>query len=148
LVTATPTEWWQWLALLGPIGAPLIIAAATLTAAGIAARIGLRTLGQRDLADRKAEWWRRAQWAFDAIHAESASRRELALDVLEVLAESDLPSDDEVKLLESANRVPLREASGQLDAEVEVIDNGDSDREADADEHDNPGEQPQGEDDA
>ncbi|WP_369047290.1 hypothetical protein [Sinomonas sp. P10A9] len=128
--------------MLGPIAAPLLIAAATLTAAGIAARVAIRTLRQRDLADRKAEWWRRTQWAFDTVHADSASRRELALDVLDVLAESDLPTLEEVLLLETANRLPLRAAQGRLDAELEVIDNGDSEGEAEADEHHDAGAQP------
>ncbi|MBL0705297.1 hypothetical protein [Sinomonas cellulolyticus] len=97
-MTGAPAEWWQWFALLGPVAAPLIIAAATLTAAGVAASIALRTLRQRDLADRRAEWWRSTQWAFDAIESGVSSRRQLGLGVMEVLAESELPSTEEVGL--------------------------------------------------
>lgn len=135
-VTGAPAEWWQWFALLGPVAAPLIIAAATLTAAGVAASIALRTLRQRDLADRRAEWWRRTQWAFDAIESGVSSRRQLGLGVMEVLAESELPSTEEVRIVARTWHSWLRAAEHNLDAQIIIENNGSSDAESEGQDED------------
>ena len=112
-VTGAPAEWWQWFALLGPVAAPLIIAAATLTAAGVAASIALRTL-----------------------ESGVSKRRQLGLGVMEVLAESELPSTEEVRIVARTWRSWLRAAEHNLDAQIIIENNGSSDAESEGQDDD------------
>lgn len=93
IVDTGPAEWWQILAALGPL--------AILVGAGLAALISWRTLRQRTAADAlalsqksdadtnalrqntdadsRAEWWRRAQWAFEAAMDDKPEKQDVGL---------------------------------------------------------------------
>jgi hypothetical protein len=94
-----PAEWWQILAALGPL--------AVLLGAGIAGYVGWRTLKQKAAADNRAEWWRRTQWALDAVYSGDKKRGTVGLKILRVLGESDLAGPGELAVLEAAWEKPL-----------------------------------------
>jgi hypothetical protein len=98
-----PAEWWQVLAALGPL--------AVLLGAMVAGAIGWRTLKQKAAADNRAEWWKRAQWALDAVYSGDKQRGTIGLKVLKVLGESELAGDGELAVLEAAATKPLDQAA-------------------------------------
>lgn len=99
-----PAADWQVLAAFAP-----------LIAAIIAAGIAVATLWQRSIADRKAEWWRRAQWALDTSYSENPERSQLGLDVIADLAKS-APGADEARIIQIASNEPLLAAEEGLEA--------------------------------
>lgn len=101
-----PAEWWQIVAALGPL--------AVLLGAVIAGVIGWRTLRQKAGADNRAEWWRRTQWALDAVYSGDKKRGTVGLKVLKVLAESELAGKGELAVLEAAWEKPLADAEHSL----------------------------------
>ena len=101
-VQTGPAEWWQVLAALGPL--------AVLLGALVAGVIGWRTLRQKAEADNRAEWWKRTQWALDAVYSGDKKRGTIGLKVLKVLAESELAGDGELAVLEAASEKPLDQA--------------------------------------
>ena len=76
--------------------------AATLLVGVLALFVGLRTIRQRDLADRRDAWWDRARWAADLTLADDEHRRELGYLVLDTLARSRLAGPEELDLLDVA----------------------------------------------
>ncbi len=98
-----PAEWWQILAALGPL--------AVLLGALVAGVIGWRTLKQKAEADNRAEWWKRTQWALDAIYSGDTKRGTIGLKVLKVLGESELAGEGELAVLEAASERPVDEAA-------------------------------------
>ncbi|WP_258804007.1 hypothetical protein [Pseudarthrobacter sp. NS4] len=63
---------------------------------------------QRDRADRRDQWWRRAQWAIDSALNEADPQRRLAgLKVLVQLIGSDLATSEDAELM-SALAVGIR----------------------------------------
>lgn len=88
------TEGWQIVAAFGPI--------AVVLGAVAAAFIGWRTLRQKAVADDRAEWWKRAQWALDRALDEDENTKALGLATLEVLAHSELARNEELELLDIA----------------------------------------------
>ena len=108
-VHSGPAEWWQILAALGPL--------AVLLGAGIAGFIGWSTLQQRAVADNRAEWWKRTQWALDAVYSGDKKRATVGLKVLWVLGESELAGKGELAVLEAAWEEPLNAAERQLAVE-------------------------------
>ncbi|KQN95086.1 hypothetical protein [Arthrobacter sp. Leaf69] len=104
-----PAEWWQILAALGPL--------AVLFGAGIAGFIGWNTLKQKSVADNRAEWWKRTQWALDAVYSGDTKRGTVGLKVLCVLGESELAGSGELAVLEAAWEEPLNAAERQLAVE-------------------------------
>lgn len=101
-----PAEWWQIVAALGPL--------AVLLGAGVAAFVGWRTLTQKAKADDRAEWWKRTQWALDAVYSDDPKRGTVGLKVLKVLGESDLAGPGELAVLEAAWERPLEKAKKRL----------------------------------
>ena len=95
-----PAEWWQILAALGPL--------AVLLGALVAGVIGWWTLKQKAEADNRAEWWKRTQWALDAVYSGDQKRGTIGLKVLKVLAESELAGDGELAVLEAASESATR----------------------------------------
>jgi hypothetical protein len=76
------------------------------------------TYRQRDRADRRDQWWTRAQWAIDAALDGSAPQRQLAgLKVLVQLIGSDLATAEDADLMSAlAVEVREQEGSGRLGA--------------------------------
>lgn len=104
-----PAEWWQIFAALGPV--------AVLLGALVAGIIGWRTLRQNAVADNRAEWWKRTQWALDAVYSGDKKLGTVGLKVLGVLAESELAGKGELAVLEAAWEKPLADADPTSDAE-------------------------------
>jgi hypothetical protein len=90
---------WDVLASLGPL--------AILVAALIAAFIGWRSMQTQAEANRRAQWWERAEWALDASMSSSMDRRVIGLGVLALLAESTLAGDEEARILQVASNDSL-----------------------------------------
>lgn len=61
-----------------------------------------RTLRQKAVADDRAEWWKRTQWALDRALDEEGDSKALGLAALDVLARSELARDEELELLDIA----------------------------------------------
>jgi hypothetical protein len=99
LVHSGAAEWWRVVAALGPL--------AVLLGAIVAGVIGWRTLRQKSEADNRAEWWRRTQWALDAVYSGDKKRGTIGLKVLKVLGESPLAGSGELAVLEAASEKPL-----------------------------------------
>lgn len=76
------TGWLDVLARLGPV--------ATAAAAVVALAVGLGTVRQRDRADARDQWWRRAQWALDLTLADDVQVVRRGYAVLSHLTGSDL----------------------------------------------------------
>ncbi len=99
---SSPAEWWQIVAALAPV--------AVLVAAAVGAFMAWQTLRQRAIADDRAEWWKRTQWALDNALDQDDDTRALGLAALEVLAGSELARNEELELLDiawkSVNHVP------------------------------------------
>lgn len=110
-VVAPPPEWWQIIAGLSPV--------AVLIGAIVAGVIGYRQLKQKREADNRAEWWKRTQWALDAVYSGDKKRGTVGLKVLTVLAESDLAGKGELDVLEAAWENPLDAAEQNLKAAAE-----------------------------
>jgi hypothetical protein len=90
---------------------------ATLGVASVALYVGLRTIRQRDLADRRDQWWKRYQWATDLTLDADVHRRDLGLRVLELLAASRLAGEEEIDLLDEA-------VTAELDRRPALLDDG------------------------
>lgn len=110
-VVAPPPEWWQIVAALSPF--------AVLVGAIVAGIIGFRQIKQKREADNRAEWWKRTQWALDAVYSGDPKRGTVGLKVLTVLAESDLAGKGELDVLEAAWENPLDAAEQNLKAAEE-----------------------------
>lgn len=84
----------EWLQVVAA-GAPLV----TLIAALIAAGIAVVTLVQRHRADKRDQWWKRAQWAMDlAINGELPAKL-VGLKALSQLGQSKLLAREEEEFL-------------------------------------------------
>ncbi|QYF91583.1 hypothetical protein [Arthrobacter sp. PAMC25284] len=103
-VGSVPAEWWQVAGALGPL--------AVLVAAAIGAYMAWRTVQQKAVADNRAEWWKRTQWALDQALGPNANGRALGLATLAVLARSPLAAPDELELLDIAWKSVTPEAGG------------------------------------
>lgn len=88
---------------------------ATLVVASVALFVGLRTVRQRDLADRREQWWDRFRWASELTLGDDLVAKDLGLDVLELLARSELAGREEVEILEAGLTAALVRRSELLD---------------------------------
>jgi hypothetical protein len=75
---------------------------AVLVAAAVGAFMAWQTLRQKAIADDRAEWWKRTQWALDNALDQDEDTRALGLAALEVLAGSELARNEEIELLDIA----------------------------------------------
>jgi hypothetical protein len=88
---------------------------ATLVVATVALYVGLRTIRQRDLADRREQWWDRFRWATDLTLSPTPRDRVLGLEVLDLLGASALAGPEELDLLEAGMTAALRVRPDLLD---------------------------------
>ncbi|MGT2460935.1 hypothetical protein [Sinomonas atrocyanea] len=109
---AAAPQWWELVAALAPVG--------TLAAALVAAIVGLGTIRQRSYSDRRAEFWRRTEWALEASTSQDPQLAAMGTMVLASLAKSDLiASDEELQLLDAVWIDPIAEAEeAGLDEEL------------------------------
>lgn len=66
---------------------------------------------QRALADRRAEWWRRASWAVDHVLSENGTARVVGFDVLGRLQSSPLITRTEADVFLHLAHLLLRETN-------------------------------------
>lgn len=107
---------------------------ATLVVATVALFVGLRTIRQRDLADRRDQWWKRFVWSYELTLSADEQVRALGLEALELLAGSRLAGEEEIELLDVG-------MTAALAARPDLLDDG---WEGEDDEHDGGGERVDG----
>ena len=61
-----------------------------------------QTLRQKAIADDRAEWWKRTQWALGSALDQDEDTQALGLATLGVLARSELARNEELELLDIA----------------------------------------------
>ena len=88
---------------------------ATLVVATVALLVGLRTIRQRDLADRRDQWWKRFVWATELAAGDDLTGRDLGLDVLELLVRSRLAGREELEILDAGLTAALARRADVLD---------------------------------
>lgn len=120
----TETDWLDALARLGP--------AATGVAALVALAVGIATVRQRDRADQRDQWWKRAQWALELTLSDRAAETAHGFAMLTHLAHGHLASDDERALLASLEELGLiRHGAGpddESDGQADDADDEDEER--------------------
>lgn len=102
---------------------------ATLVVASVALFVGLRTIRQRDRADRRDQWWKRAQWVIDLTLSEDSHRRDLGYNAMLLLFDSSLAGPEELELLEVALSAELLRRTDVLDDGWDISDDGEQDAE-------------------
>lgn len=105
---------------LGPI--------ATALAAVVALIVGVIAVTQKSRADRRDQWWKRAQWAIEQTFTDNEEQQALGFRVLQVLADSKLASPEEIVLLASLTTheiEPLAPTVQEVDDGVESRQEGD-----------------------
>jgi hypothetical protein len=95
---------------------------ATLVVATVALYVGLRTIRQRDLADRRDQWWKRFVWANELTLAQDEQARALGLETLELLARSSLAGPEEIELLDVGMTAALAARPDLLDDGWQGVD--------------------------
>ena len=88
---------------------------ATLVVACVALYVGVRTVRQRDLADRRDQWWKRYVWAMELTLADELADKDLGLDVLELLGSSRLAGREEIEILDAGLTAALLRRADVLD---------------------------------
>jgi hypothetical protein len=66
--------------------------------------VGVITVRQKSKADRRAEWWRRAQWAIDHATSDRDEAVEVGLISMTHLIESTLATDEDIRLVRELAR--------------------------------------------
>lgn len=89
-----------WLQVALSLGVGLLTTAGALVGVRLSVRGNDRATGQRELAARREEWWRRFTWAAELALDDSAAKRVAGLDLLTALAKSELAERDECLLLD------------------------------------------------
>ena len=99
---------------LGPI--------ATALAAVVALIEGVIAFIQKSRADRRDQWWKRAQWAIEQTFTDDEEQKALGFRVLQVLADSKLAAPEELRVLESLTTPEIE----PLAPEIQEGDDGES----------------------
>lgn len=89
-----------WLQVLLSLAVGLLTTAGAVSGVRMSVRGNDRATGQRELAARREEWWRRFTWAADLAVDDSPQKRITGLNLLTVLARSDLAQLEECLLLD------------------------------------------------
>jgi len=118
LVADLPTQypsWIEWFSRLGPL--------ATVLTAVVALAVGVRTVRQRTEADRRDQWWKRAQWALDLALEPDADKQLVGFQVLRYLARSKLATFEELELLDAVAVPSFAEPANEIDVDEDVEEN-------------------------
>ena len=110
---------------------------ATLTVAVVALVVGLSTVRQRDVADRRVQWWERFRWASELTLGQDQQSRVLGLEVLDLLITSRLAGPEELDVLEAGFTAALERRPDLLDDGWVAVDD-----DPDAEEPDQTGSSP------
>jgi hypothetical protein len=73
-------------------------------------------LEQRALADQKAQWWERVQWALDAAFSGGPNRKAAGIAMVRVLSEPEWLTAEELLLLDAAWREGLEPEGASPDS--------------------------------
>lgn len=87
----------------------------TMIVGGLAAAGVIITWQQKNHADRRAEWWRRTQWAFERTFSTEAAEARLGWALLQTLIVSKLATRDDtefVQVIAEHSARPSPEAGG------------------------------------
>ncbi|MDQ0093123.1 hypothetical protein [Paeniglutamicibacter psychrophenolicus] len=129
-----PPELSHWAAAIGGF-APV----ATFLVVGVA----FLAYRQKTKADKRAEWWKRAQWTIDNSLSEDAQKQDVGLTVLQTLGKSGLATKEDSALFEEVSSAVYGEyLDEELDAalaeEAPAGDNDETNGEGgtDANDHD------------
>ena len=96
-----------WIVASSKIPAHFFTTGATL----IVAVVAWKALKQKQVADRKSEWWRRTQYALDQLTSGNAKSILLGTDLIEFLARNH---EDNPKLVDEADRLLFKEVVEKL----------------------------------
>ncbi|TKV56847.1 hypothetical protein FDO65_18565 [Nakamurella flava] len=88
---------------------------ATGLVAAVALLVGVLTVRQKSVSDRRAQWWERVQWAVEQTLHESEERRLIGVVVLTELIDTDQPTRDEVRIIDALADVLLAESAQNED---------------------------------
>ena len=72
----------------------------TLIVGGLATISVIFTWRQKNDADRRSEWWRRAQWAFERTFSDTNSQAQLGWAILATMMRSKLVTADDGDVLQ------------------------------------------------
>ncbi|WP_157943939.1 hypothetical protein [Blastococcus atacamensis] len=105
-----------WVQSPGFGGVAAVIAAIIAFKAATRAATAARTTAaqdrlQRERAERKAQWWLRAQWALDLTLSSDSETRTVGFRVLEALADSEWAEEHEGDIIAAATERALIEGS-------------------------------------
>lgn len=89
-----------WLQVVLPLAVGVLSAGGAILGIRHTVRGNDRATGQRELAGRREEWWRRFTWAAELALDESPAKRVAGLKLLATLARSELAEADECQLLD------------------------------------------------
>lgn len=119
-VIVEPTDGAKWWEVMGALGPLAVLLAAVITGAvawksvrqsqkALEQEIDAdrRDLAQRSLADQKAQWWERVQWALDASFSGDTNRKAAGIAMVRVLSEPEWLTAEELLLLDAAWREGL-----------------------------------------
>lgn len=74
----------------------------TLIVGGVAAVGAIVTWQQKNRADRRSEWWRRTQWAFERTFSPNDAEARIGWQVLTTLTSSTLATRDDSDIVQVA----------------------------------------------
>ncbi|WP_323958869.1 hypothetical protein GC088_09940 [Arthrobacter sp. JZ12] len=106
-------DWFlEWLQSPGFGGAAALLAAviayaASRRSASVQRKNALDDRIQREQAERKAQWWSRAQWALNLTLSEDSETRAIGFRVLEALGESEWADEHEGDVIAAATERAL-----------------------------------------
>ena len=89
-----------WLQVVLSLAVGVFTTGGALAGVRMSVRGNDRATGQRELAARREEWWRRFTWAAELAVDDSPQKRITGLNLLTVLARSDLAQLEECVLLD------------------------------------------------
>ncbi|WP_136056011.1 DUF4153 domain-containing protein [Microbacterium sp. K24] len=78
--------------------------AAAVVAAAIAFTAARNQAGVQRDAQRKEQWWKRAEWALTLVLSDKTETREIGFEVLEALGRSDYAAEHETDFVDAATR--------------------------------------------
>lgn len=92
---------------------------AAIAAATIAYRAARQNARRQEKADRKAQWWARAQWALDLTLSDDPHAQEVGFGMLDALANSEWADEHEGDVIAAATETALDAEEVDVVYEVE-----------------------------
>lgn len=105
LLASVDVSWLTWFG--GWLNSAGFGGAAAIVAASIAFGAARASSRRQERADRKSQWWARAEWALDATLHPSATVKRVGYDMLTALGTSEWAGEHESDVIAAATRRPL-----------------------------------------